>query len=731
MRGRHLTSLGLIAALAISSCAAVSLSDTASAQGFPGVAGGPGGGQPVLFGADTVNYDENLDVVTLTGNVEIAQGQRVVQADTVTYNQRANTVTASGNVRLLEPSGEVLFANYVELQDEMKAGVIRDIGVLLTDNSRIVANSAVRENGNRTTMRQAVYSPCDLCAEDPNAAPIWQLKANRIIHDQESQDVIYYNAFLEFFGFPVFWTPYLTHPDPTVERRSGFLAPSFGQSGSLGFRFQIPYYWSISQDMDATFEPIFLTDAGVVGSGEFRKRFSFGEVEVAGSFGRIDRLNSDGTIDRNANRGHIKTEGKFDLTDNWRVGFTGERASDDTYMRRLGLSTEQLLESRLYAEGFYGRSYAYAETAAFQGLRSADDVDTTPLLAPRVMYNYLGNADSFGGRLSFDASGLVLTRREGAEMARASIGARYRLPLLTSGGHAFTLEASARGDVYSTNNLEQPDGTISDNATKARLFPQLSAEWKYPLARHFENVSVVVEPKASIVVAPTGLNPDEIGNEDSSNFELDEVNLFEPNRLPGLDRVDEGTRVNYGVTASMIGDRGQYSMFLGQSYRLDEGTPFTNGTGANENLSDLVAQIDATPSPLLDLNYRARFDNDSLALRRQELSLSAGPSIARLNLTYNFLDNLSTPDLIGDREEVTASISSQFADHWQASASLRRDIQNEDFRNIGAGLRYADECLIIDATYVRSFFRDRDLEPDNSFFVRFTLKNLGEFGTGG
>ena len=704
---------------------------SADAQTAPGFGTGADGRQPVLFGADQVNYDETLGVVTLTGNVEIAQGERVVQAQSVSYNQRANTVTASGNVRLLEPSGEVIFANYVELQDELKEGVIRDIRMLLTDNSRFAANTAIRENGNKTTMRQAVYSPCEICREDPSRDPLWQLKADRVVHDQASQDVTYYNAFLEFFGFPVFWTPYFTHPDPTVERRSGFLAPSFGNSDDLGFRFQIPYYWSISQDMDVTFEPIFLSNEGVVANGEFRKRFSFGEFEFAGSFGRIDKIGDDGTVSENANRGHVFTSGRFDLNDQWRVGFDGRRASDDTYMRRLGISSEQLLTSRLYAEGFYGRSYLNASATAFQGLRSQDDADTTPLLAPSLSVNYLGNADSLGGRISLDASSLVLTRTEGPSSTRGSVAAGYRLPLLTSGGHMFTFEASARGDVYFSNDVPQPDGTVTDDEVKARFFPQVSAEWKYPLVRHFQDVSVVVEPKASFVAAPTGLNPTQIANEDSSNFEIDELNLFEPNRLPGLDRIDEGLRVNYGMTVSMLGNRGQYSAFLGQSYRLDDGDPFAPGSGASEHLSDLVAAIEATPSPLLNATYRVRLDNESLALRRQELSLQAGPKILRAGIDYNFLDRQATSDLIDTRQEINASLSSNFAEHWTAKAGLQRDLARGENRNISAGLQYADECLIVDATYVRSFFRDRDLEPSNSFFVRFTLKNLGEFGTGG
>src|SRR3546814_10700085 len=86
----------------------------------------------------------------------------------------------------------------------------------------IAAASGTRSGGNRTEFNKGVFSPCELCRDDPTRPPLWQLKANEVIHDQETHDVIYHDAWMEFFGIPVFYTPYLQHPDPTVDRRSGF-----------------------------------------------------------------------------------------------------------------------------------------------------------------------------------------------------------------------------------------------------------------------------------------------------------------------------------------------------------------------------------------------------------------------------------------------------------------------------------------------------------------------------
>jgi LPS-assembly protein len=194
---------------------------------------GSKGGSQVLITADEVSYDQELGSIIAHGNVEIVQGKRVLLADSISYNQKIDTVSASGNISLLEPSGEVRFAEFVELRDQFKNGVIKELRILLTDKSRFAASEASRHDGVRTVMKQAVFSPCKVCKEDPQRAPLWQLKAEQIVHHQVDKEITYRNAFLEFYGVPVAYTPYFSHPDPTVHRRTGFLSPDFGTGGTL------------------------------------------------------------------------------------------------------------------------------------------------------------------------------------------------------------------------------------------------------------------------------------------------------------------------------------------------------------------------------------------------------------------------------------------------------------------------------------------------------------------
>ena len=129
---------------------------------------------PALISADQLTYDEKNGLVIASGNVEISQEDRILLADEVSYNLNTDIVTAKGNVTLVEPSGNTVFADYAEITGDLKEGFVRDIRVLLTDGTRLAAASGTRTGGNRTEFRKGVFSPCNLCREDPSRAPLWQ-----------------------------------------------------------------------------------------------------------------------------------------------------------------------------------------------------------------------------------------------------------------------------------------------------------------------------------------------------------------------------------------------------------------------------------------------------------------------------------------------------------------------------------------------------------------------------
>jgi len=189
---------------------------------------------PALLNADSVVYDDKAQMVVATGHVKLTSRGNIVSADEMTYNRATDVVTAKGNITIWQPTGEVMLAKYVELSRDMRQAFAEQAAVILTDNSRFIALEGERTEGRYVRMNKALYSACAPCRDHPEEPLLWQIKADRIVHDQGTHDIVYRNATMEMGGVPVFYTPYLSHPDPTVKRRSGFLTPTVGSKPARG-----------------------------------------------------------------------------------------------------------------------------------------------------------------------------------------------------------------------------------------------------------------------------------------------------------------------------------------------------------------------------------------------------------------------------------------------------------------------------------------------------------------
>ena len=687
---------------------------------------------PVLLLADEVTYDRDLGVVTARGHVEISRGDRVLHADTVSYNEKAQTVTASGNVSLTDEHGNTVFADYAELTRDLKEAAIESIRLLLSDKSRLAAASGKRTGGNVNEFNYAVYSPCQLCAEDPMRAPLWQIKAVKVTYNEAEHKIQYEDATFELFGVPVLYTPYFEHPDGTVKRASGFLTPQFGLSSKLGFHMQTPYFWAISPDKDLTVAPIFSTGEYPVLYGTYRQRVEDGLFRITASGTVSDENEPTVGINEDDFRGHIDAAGRFDIDQNWRWGFDVERATDKTYERLFDFSDDRTLTSRAFAEMFDGRSYASFQSYSFYGTRATDVNDEAPIVAPLMDYSYVGEPVALSGYFTFDVDAMVLSRVSGRDTRRISLNGGWRMPYTSSWGDVTTVSATMRADVYQFNDLDpnsddpNPDGSTEDGVS-GRLFPQLSVEWRYPFVRNHDGWQEVVEPIAAITAAPNKSNLGHIPDEDSLDVEFDDTNLFDPDRFAGLDRVDTGQRATYGLRWTFITNGGgSGSVFVGESYQFNENVNFAVGSGLENNLSDVVGSVQLSPIEDFDLLYRFRYDTNSLSSRYNEVLMSAGPSKLHLDLDYAFLSNSADPNAeFGDRQEFAGRLSSQFTDYWSGFIGGRYDIESDRVLSYGFGVEYEDECFDIRASLEREEFRDQERNPDWKVLFRVGLKNLG------
>jgi len=719
--------------LAIAVLAAIHLGSNAGESATTLRPSVPNRAQPVLFVADEIQQDEQLGLIVAKGHVEFSQKDQTLLADMVTYNEKTNLVTASGHVTLMDPSGEVVFGDYMELTDDMRDGFIQNVRFLLSDRSRAAGNTGRRTNGNVTELRRGVYSPCDLCAEDPTAPPLWQLKAERMVHNQSRHVVEFYDATMEIYGVPIGYLPYISEPDPSVKRTSGFLAPQFGHASSIGDFFKVPYYIVLDTDKDMTLEPIVTTDAGAVISGQYRERWGYGKLKIDASAAytnRTEALNDKPISPIDAFRGHFFADGEFDLSDDWRTTLDIRRSSDQTYLRRFSFGgTESFLESRAYVEGFGDRSYTLIDSYLFQSLRFGIGDSTQPIVLPTMTYNWVGRPDGWGGRWDVTANAFNLFRPNGAQIRRLSTGANWEVPFNGAIGDRFTFTAGMRGDAYDSDDVAlSPTQPSANGQFAGRVIPRAKLEWRYPWVRHGNGSSQAIEPIVAFIAAPNGGNPAEIPNQDSTGIEFDDASLFALDRFPGYDRVDSGQRVDYALSGGIYGDHGGSTRFLiGESYRLQKSGPFLPGSGLFAQRSDVVGRLSVSPQPYLDLIYRFRLDSRDLASRRQEVDAVGGPRSLRVKLGYiDIAQDPLVPDL-QKRRQVTGQAIAALTQYWSVAVFGTRDIGTSTATlNSGIATTYRDECVTFSAALTHVGTRDRDVRPGTTVLFSVIFKNLGE-----
>ncbi len=697
--------------------------------------------EPMLLQADEMIYDNENSKITAKGNVEIYYGNYTLLANRVVYDRGSNTLTAEGNVRIKDPDGAVITSDHITLTDDFRDGFIDALKLVTKDDTRIVASSASREAGNVTVFENAWFTPCKVCAENPSKPPTWRIRAGKITHKRDQAVITYKNAFFDFLGVPVIYVPWFQMADPTVKRKSGFLMPSYSHSKELGNTVQVPYYFALSDHYDFTFSPMYTENAGTLLFGDWRHRLASGaySVELAGVW---DQGTADAPTDGNF-RGSIKTAGKFALDPYWAWGWDIIAETDETFRRFYNLDSRLKTDrvSQIFLEGLHDRNYFATRFYNTQSLLFTDEPFSDATVFPIVDYDYIVNRPIIGGELSFNSNAMVFSNKDGINSNRLIVEANWRRQMIDGIGQVYTPFAQLRGDIYGIGGVNNHDTNSSedlvthepDNGALLRGNAIGGIEYRYPFVATTGSVAHVIEPVGQIIARPASVgDQQEIPNEDALSLVFDDTLLFDIDKFSGYDRIETGTRANVGVryTAQFVSGAYARAVF-GQSYQLagenEYNTGFYQTSGLATDTSDYVGGLYIQASTSLAFSAQSRFDESTFDIRRTDLGTSARYGPARVKV--NYAEVTGEPGLAqGDpREEIVAAAAMAITEDWSVLGNFRYDLETNQTITDGMGLRYQDDCFMVDVTYQRSFIRDQDIEPDQRFLVNFMLKYLGTY----
>lgn len=776
--------------LAGAAVAAMLAYSPAHAQASDGTAAAPSAEAPSPDGladdelyleADRLTRDDKNGRTTAEGSVEIRYQGRTLRADRVVYDEgvegKPGVIRAFGHVQLINSDGSVEFADQLALDDKMGAGVAQGFSARLPDNGKIASATAARRSDTIQELSRAIYTPCEICKADgvTPKKPSWSIAADRVVQDKKQRIIFYRNARVRVKGVPVLYLPVFWHADPTANRASGFLTPSFGLSDRRGLSYEQPYLWAVSPYTDIVLSPQFNTEVNPFLNAQVRKRFYSGDVDLRLGYTYEKDVDGDGNrFGDSTNRSYILGRGAFQLDNNWLLGFTAERTSDpllfDKYdiprvyvTRGPFVADDRRLISQLYAIKQDQRNYFSAAAISIQGLRQTvpgefENSGAFPIIAPLIEDRFSPDSDVLGGRLRLTGSAVALTRdvsqlnsaQPGLDSRRVTAQADWRRTFTSTGGLRLDPFVSVRGDFYSLADVPTDDGVSFRSDTVGRALATVGADVSYPLYRRWNDSTVVLEPLVQAALSPDAqqivIGRDAQGqpiylNEDSATFEFDETNLFRTNKFPGYDLYEDGVRLNVAGRASVLWDDGRRaSLLVGRSFRSQRNTIFREGSGLRGTASDWIVATDAQPLPGLSMYARARLDADDLQVHRLEAGANAATKWASGFIRYLSNDaevtGLPANSLTGGKQEnMDVGGEVYFTKNWGASLYGSRDMVQDAWAVRDIGVFYRDDCVRVDVIYRKEdaviYQRDsnnnqlRQIGRNEQIAVRLTLATLG------
>ena len=674
-------------------------------------------GAPMLLEADQVVYDRDRDTVTAIGNVHIYYKGNTLTANRVTYVRKDKRALADGDARLTEPGGNVVSATHLDITEGFGEGFAQSLRVDSVERARFAAESARRTEGNVTVFEKGVYSACQTCVDEPEKPPFWQIKAARIIHNQQEKTVYYEDARLELMGVPIAYVPYFMHPDPSVKRKTGFLSPGFVASSKLGFGYQQPFFWAPTQDWDVTLSPALLSRQGFFGDAEVRHAFEAGRVSLRAM--GIQQQNPSafaGTSGERRARGAVVTKGEFDINEHWKWGWDATLITDRRFLTdyKIVPSTQTEVVSTFYLQGQGEKNWFDARTYKFSVLTDDNRFDRVGRILPNgvgtklqqkqavvhpvIDYNAVFGDPVLGGELSGDYNMVSLSRNAtdkdvagriwglSGYYTRLTGQLGWRREIIDDYGQIFQPFARVRGDVFFDKNTDKNvAGFVSDGAA-GRFTPTAGLEYRYPWLATSSAGAHVIEPIVQVVARPNETYVGRLPNEDAQSLVFDTTTLFQADKFSGYDRAEGGTRANVGLGYTFTPlTGGSVSTMFGRSYLIagqnsfaapnlttllnqnaaGGSVPLTGyGSGLESRQSDYVGRVSVDTNRGVIVGAQGRFDTDTFRVNRAEVSATGVSGPVTASVTYSYL---KTPkyvyDLI-DRQYTVGSNDWTIARQW-------------------------------------------------------------------
>ncbi|MEN8918454.1 MAG: LPS assembly protein LptD [Octadecabacter sp.] len=664
--------------------------------------------------ADSVFVPAGSQQLIAQGNVEVFFDGTRLSAQRITFDQATDRLTIEGPLFVTGSDGMIFTADSASLDPQLRNGILRGARLVLDEQLQFAASQIDRVEGRYTQLYRVAATSCHICAN--GETPLWEIRARRVIHDQDERQLYFDDASFRVAGVPIFWLPRMRLPDPTLTRATGLLTPSLASSDSLGTGIKLPYFVRLGDHRDLTLTP-YLSASTTTLEAAYRQAFMRGDITIDAAV-----TNDDLTTDA---RAYIFADGVFDLGQDIKLSFDIEYTSDDIYLLEYGYSSKDRLDSEVALERVRDRDLTQASLTYYTSLRSGENSATLPPLLADINWERRVTP-SWGGTLSFtsdmqshyretDAQRVILSDLAGRDVARISFGTAWRKDHVTQFGLVVDGTVGFDFDYYNVS-----DDSLVDDTMRSTIYAQTTL--RYPMIRQTARATHVLEPMVQL--AWSDLQGDTVINEDSTATEFDQANLLTLSRFAGEDAVETGLRGAAGLSWTRVGTNGWDStLTVGRIFRETTDLNFSQTSGLRDTLSDwLIAGQLRTPAGF-SVDSRLLVD-DTFDITRSEILTSWSGGKLDLTAGYIFLPADLDESRTVDVSEWTFDTNYRFNTTWSMGLDARYDVASSAPTRAGLEIGWQNECVTVDFSVSRRFTSSTTLTPSTDFGLTVGLNGF-------
>ncbi len=666
---------------------------------------------PMDMKADYAEVFES-EVGSYAGNVRMSRADQKSISKTANYNSLSEALDLHGDVYYSEDE-LALHSNSASLDLAADKAKLRDVQFIAASSPlRGIAKTVYKESKTLTNYQDVAYTSCRPGNQD------WVIHTSDLKMDKVSGKGTAKNAWLEFKGAPVLYSPILSFPIDN-RRLSGFMAPSFGSTKYSGIRLAAPYYWNIAPNYDATFIPRELTKRGVLLATKFR----YLTEQSKGNVG-LEVMPNDSQTNSARYLGSIKNVST--ITSNIHSNLDLNYVSDETYFAELGNALS--FSNFNYLKSSADLTYAREGVSLSGNFVNYQSINTTANTAvplpyqtlPRINLN-LDHAFKFMPlNTTMENEYAYFQHKDLVNGQRINTRPSFSIPLANANSF-FTPKFSLQHTNYALSNLSTTNSGLDATTSPSRTLPIFSADTGVNFERGFNignnEYLHTLEPRLFYLYVPY-TNQQNIPVFDSALYDFNYYSMFRENSFSGSDRIQQANQITTAITSRVIDDKtglerlklnlGEILYFSDRNVTLtyDNQADFPGSYQQSNSYSNIVAEMSSELSKGLSLSSGVQWNPQQYTVQQSGTPLTVNTGVQRINAGLHYSNKANeifnagytyrtNPLVTGGTNDITQTDTSfryPIYDNWNAMGRWQYSLLYNTTQDAFFGLEKENCC---------------------------------------